>query len=298
MWSEGWIPRQCTTVSEVLGVHLEIEGAPLLAHLKGQQQNACCYMTVQKNLDDKCFINTINGVDVLLTENLPSWVGHPVVGESLTHTAGECCFVIPVISGNGEVSSDGMEARGFRKVNIQFLGDVGPVGLKGHVEVTGGELCDVALQQSTVSSQQVWQRSSNQHRWSSQWRPWATNTCTSLLSWRKCHKTTILDFLDSRLTCYTHGLFCGSEAAMFYLTCKVMECLPLTGRNSEVANDFSSVSGLVTGGDFPVHKPDHVGAKRRANDTCSCNIRLCHHYRLEAGDLQMNGWTGWWINCQ
>lgn len=42
---------------------------------------------------------------------------------------------------------------GGRQINILFLREINPIGLKGDVEVTGGELCDGTLQHSTVSIQ-------------------------------------------------------------------------------------------------------------------------------------------------
>jgi len=54
-----------------------------------------------------------------------------------------------------------MEARGFWEINIHFLRDFFPVGLKGYVEVTGGELSDGTLQKSALFSPQVWEVSSN-----------------------------------------------------------------------------------------------------------------------------------------
>lgn len=42
---------------------------------------------------------------------------------------------------------------GGRQISILFLREINPIGLKGDVEVTGGELCDGTLQHSTVSIQ-------------------------------------------------------------------------------------------------------------------------------------------------
>lgn len=42
---------------------------------------------------------------------------------------------------------------GGRQIYILFLREINPIGLKGDVEVTGGELCDGTLQHSTVSIQ-------------------------------------------------------------------------------------------------------------------------------------------------
>ncbi|KAF3700312.1 hypothetical protein EXN66_Car015999 [Channa argus] len=56
-----------------------------------------------------------------------------------------------------------MRAWGFREVNIQFFRDVRIVGLKGDVEVTGGELCNITDEHNTVSLQQIWERSPDLH---------------------------------------------------------------------------------------------------------------------------------------
>lgn len=107
-----------------------------------------------------------------LTKNIASGVWLEAAGETLIHFAGETCVSLPVVWRDSEASTDWMEAWGFRKINILFVRDVNTVGLKGDVEVTGGELCDVTLQHSTVSLQQIWERSPDLHWWSCNCRRW------------------------------------------------------------------------------------------------------------------------------
>ncbi len=83
---------------------------------------------------------------------------------------------------NSEAPTDWTEAWGFRKINILFLRDLNIVGLKGDIQVTGGELCDITLQHSTVSLQQIWKRSSDLHRWSCNFRSWMLQKQSKCLS--------------------------------------------------------------------------------------------------------------------
>ncbi len=111
-----------------------------------------------------------------LTKYIACGVWLKVAGEALIHFAGETCVVLPVTWGDSEASTDWMEAWGFRKINILFVRNINPVGLKGDVEVTGGELCDVTLQHSTVPLQQIWERSPDPHWWSCKCRRWRITT--------------------------------------------------------------------------------------------------------------------------
>lgn len=79
----------------------------------------------------------------------------------MSHFTGESPVFVPMICGDRESSNDRMEARGFWEINIHFIRDFFPVGLKGYVEVTGGELSDGTLQKSALFSPQVWEVSSN-----------------------------------------------------------------------------------------------------------------------------------------
>lgn len=108
------------------------------------------------------------------TEHIPNGVGEPGLGKALSHFTGECLVFVPMIFGDRESSNDRMEVWGFWEIHVHFPRDVVPVGLKGYVEVTGGEICDGTLQQSSRVFYQVWEVSSNQHRWSTHCRPWAT----------------------------------------------------------------------------------------------------------------------------
>ena len=71
----------------------------------------------------------------------------------MSNLAGETCVILPVLLRGSEASTDGVWAWGFGKINILFVRDVNTVGLKGDVEITGGESCDITLQHSAVSFQ-------------------------------------------------------------------------------------------------------------------------------------------------
>ena len=111
-----------------------------------------------------------------LTEHIPNGVGEPDVGKALSHFTGEFIVFAPMNCGYRESSNDRMEVRGFWEINVHSVRDVDLFGLKGYVEVTGGEVCNGTLQKSFLFCQHAWEVSSNQHRWLTHCRPWATNT--------------------------------------------------------------------------------------------------------------------------
>ena len=110
------------------------------------------------------------------TEHVPNGVGEPGLWKALSHCTGECLVSVHKICLDRESSNDRMAVRSFWERNVHFLRDVFAVGLKGYVEVTGGELCDGALQNKSLLFCRGWKVSSNQHWWFSQCRPWETNT--------------------------------------------------------------------------------------------------------------------------
>lgn len=118
--------------------------------------NQCINESVYLNRTTRCETLKRERLMTNLTKNIACRVWLKVAGEALIHCAGEPCVFLPVCLRDSEASSDWMDAWGLMKINILFFRDVDAVGLKGYIQMTGGELCDVTLQHSTVSLQQIW----------------------------------------------------------------------------------------------------------------------------------------------